>query len=70
MKKADSTSMSEIVNCYKERNRGFDEMGSERTASELAYDNEILEALRKGSNYHRSVRYCCSQEISRRSAAI
>ena len=49
MSKSESVSMSQFLDYYKERNTGFDEMLNERTQNEVAYDNVILDALRKGS---------------------
>ena len=49
MNKSESTSKEEIFDFYKKRNTGFDEILNERTESEVAYDNVILDELRKGS---------------------
>ena len=49
MYKSESISRPEILNHYQDRNTGFDEMLYERTKNEIAYDNLILEELRKAT---------------------
>ncbi|MFQ5866088.1 MAG: YecA family protein [bacterium] len=61
MNESESTSMSKIFNYYDERNTEFDEMLNEGTENEVAYDNVVLERLRKGNTIREALDFAAEK---------
>ncbi|MFQ5825476.1 MAG: YecA family protein [bacterium] len=55
MKESEKVSMREVFDDYMEWNKEFEKELKERTETEIAYDNVILEELRKGKSIKRAL---------------
>ena len=55
MEETEKLSMKEVFDVYMGRNAEYEKEFGERTKAEIAYDNVILEELRKGSSIEKAL---------------